>query len=100
MCSDPLPPTRLEVDTQETTTSIVKVKWTYDPTKSHIEKWRVKYTAKDTNNPKYINTASASVLEQVISGLKAGQTYTVSVYGVTTSDIISLTAPEVPATVS
>ena len=100
MFSDPLPPTRLEVDTQETTTSSVKVKWTYDATKSHIEKWRVKYTVKDTNNPEYINTASASVLEQVISGLKAGQTYTVSVYGVTTSDIISQTAPEVPATVS
>ena len=99
MSSDPLPPKDLEVKTDAATTTSVKVTWKRQT--SHIVKWQVKYRVTDTDTPTYVYTSSVTVLEQTISGLKAGQKYIISVYGVTTGGKLSQDATsEKEATVS
>ncbi|KAK2181825.1 hypothetical protein NP493_380g01008 [Ridgeia piscesae] len=93
----PLPPTQLTVDTDITTTSVT-VKWAYDKARSHSTMWRVMYTMKGKFNTTVINTRNAAQLKQTISGLTPGKTYSVSVYGVATSDRASQTAAQVDAT--
>ena len=73
--------------------------WKYDKHKSHIEKWRVKYTVEGKSDVDHIDTTSADVLHLTIGNLSAGQNYTVAVYGVTYNDVISQEAPMVHATV-
>ena len=75
------------------------VTWKYDKHKSHIEKWRVKYTVKGTSDFNHIDTTSADVLHLTIGSLSAGRNYRVTVYGVIYNDVISQEAPMVHATV-
>ena len=58
------------------------------------------YTMKGKFNTTVINTRNAAQLKQTISGLTPGKTYSVSVYGVATSDRASQTAAQVDATTS
>ena len=98
--SDPLPPTNLEVQTASTTTDSVTVTWSYDNTESFCEKWKVKYKVKDASDTKELTTSNVNKLEMTIPGLTAGETYTISVFGVTTGDVISQTSVNTDATVS
>lgn len=77
------------------------VTWKYDKHKSHIEKWRVKYTVKGKSYEyvNHIDTTSADVLHLTVGNLRAGRNYRVAVYGVTYNDVISQEAPMVHATV-
>ena len=75
------------------------VTWKYDKHKSHIEKWRVKYTVKGKSDVNHIDTTSADVLHLTIGNLSAGRNYRVAVYGVTYNDVISQEAAMVHATV-
>ena len=97
--SDPLPPEQLEVLKPNTTSDSVTVTWKYDKHKSHIEKWRVKYTVKGKSDVNHADTTSADVLHLTIGNLTAGQNYTFAVYGVTYNEVVSQDAPQVHATV-
>ena len=97
---DPLPPTNLEVQTASTTTDSVKVTWSYDSTKSLCEKWKVEYKVKDTSDIKELTTDNVNKQGMTIPGLISGQTYTISVFGVTTGGIISEMSVDIDATVS
>ena len=97
---DPLPPTHLEVQTASTTTDSVKVTWSYDNTKSFCEKWKVKYKVKGTSHTKELTTHNVTEQEMTIPRLISGQTYTISVFGLTTGDVISQTSVDKAATVS
>ena len=97
---DPLPPTNLEVQTASTTTDSVTVTWSYDSTKSFCEKWKVKYKVKGTSDTSELTTSNVNEQEMTIPGLTPGKTYTISVFGVTTGDVISQTSVDKHATVS
>ena len=95
-----MPPTNIEVQTASTTTDSVRVTWSYDSTKSFCEKCKVKYKVKDTSDTKELTTDSANEKEMTIDKLTPGETYTISVFGVTKGDVISLTSIDIDATVS
>ena len=95
-----MPPTNLEVQSASTTTDSVKVTWSYDSTKSFCEKWKVNYKVKDTDDTKESTTNNVNEQEMTIPELIPGQTYTISVFGVTTGDVISETSVDIDATVS
>ena len=95
-----MPPTNLEVQTASTTTDSVKVTWSYDSTKSLCEKWKVKYKVKGTSDTSELTTSNVNEQEMTIQGLISGQTYTISVFGVTTGDVISQTYVDIDAIVS
>ena len=78
----------------------MKVTWSYDSTKSFCEKWKVKYKAKGTNDITEKTTSNVNEQEMTIPGLTAGETYTISVFGVTTGDVISQTSFDIDVTVS
>ena len=88
---------QLKVDKDMTTTSSVTLKWEYDERKSHSEMWRIVHTMKGESK---MTVTDTDQLQQTIAGLTPGQNYSVFVYGVTTSDIVSQSAALVEATVS
>ena len=100
LSSDPLPPANLQVKRDSTKTDSVTVTWESQSTMSYSKKWMVQYTVKTKYDMKHINTSSANTEGQVIDGLVAGETYTISVYGVTYDGIVSLLPVQVDATVS
>ena len=95
-----MPPSRLEVMRDLTTTRRVTVMWTYDKRKSHVENWKVQYTAKGSSDVKSLNTTSVDVLQKTIGGLFSGQIYTVFVYSITTGGLVSQDAAMLDVIVS
>ena len=100
MSSGPLPPSRLEVMRDRTTTRRITVVWSYDKRKSHVENWKVQYTAKGNSDVKSLNTTSVDVLQKTIGGLFSGEIYTVFVYSMTTGGLVSQDAAMLDVTVS
>ena len=75
--------------------------WTYDKSKSHVEKWRVQYKVKRNSLKKNSTGAgSADILWKTISDLLSGHMYTIYVYAITTGDIVSQDAARLDITVS
>ena len=74
--------------------------WAYDKRKSHVENWKVQYTAKGNSAVKSVNTTSVDVLQKTIGGLSSGQNYTIFVYGMTTGGVVSQDAATLDVTVS
>ena len=74
--------------------------WTYDKRKSHVENWKVQYTAKGSSAVKSLNTTSVDVLQKTVGGLSSGQNYTIFVYSMTTGGVVSEDAATLDVTVS
>ena len=102
LCSflDPLKPQGLDVISDETTVSSVKIQWNDDSTLSYISAWKIEWRPKGSESITSSFTSSIrSDTSYTIGSLIAGTSYTASVYG-KSGDVLSSEASEVDFTVS
>ena len=96
-----MPPSSVEVLTNETTTSRVKVRWTYDYTmRTYKSHWLVIYGHTGSTATQSQTLRDPDLRTYTVDNLLAGYNYTIRVYTVTLDNIASLSPAIVDATVS